>query len=31
MLIRKLISTEIWEPRGLETYLTEMEADLQEN
>lgn len=27
MLIRKLISTEIWEPRGLETYLTEMEAD----
>lgn len=27
MLIRKLISTEIWEPRGLETYLTEMEVD----
>lgn len=26
-MIRKLISTEIWEPRGLETYLTEMEAD----
>lgn len=26
MMIRKLISTEIWEPRGLETYLTEMEA-----
>lgn len=26
-MIRKLISTEIWEPRGLETYLSEMEAE----
>lgn len=25
-MIRKLISTEIWEPRGFETYLEEMEA-----
>lgn len=27
MLKRKLISTEIWEPRGLEAYLSEMEAE----
>lgn len=27
MLTKRMISTEIWEPRGLETYLAEMEAE----